>query len=82
MNADRYLVACNFTEATPTASAGTKAYIVRTTGGDPHRIVIRYRSRGGRKITKWESRTRLDGYRTQTIPPGHPMYAVAHEEAP
>lgn len=76
---DRYLVVCNFTEATPTASAATKAYVVHTTGGDPHRVVIRYRSRGGRMIAKWESRTRLDGYRIQTIPPEHPMYAMARE---
>lgn len=75
---DRYIVVCNFTAPTATATVGTKAHVVLTTGGEPDRLTLRYRSRGGRQITKWEHVRHLGNFRKQTIPAPHPMYEDAY----
>lgn len=70
MTEDRYAIACNYTMATKTATKGTKAYVILSNpgnGGD--RVQIRFRSRGGRWISKWEDTRRLGNFRRKTIPP-------------
>jgi hypothetical protein len=72
---DRMAIVCNFADGTKTAKPGAKAYILPQLGGNlPERVRLRFQSRGGRWIEKWEALGRLTNFRLTTIPPEHPMY--------
>lgn len=79
---DLRVVACNLTEPTATATAGTLAYVRWANNGhDNDRLPLLIRSRGGRWIRKWEDMRRLGNFRLKTIPPDNPIYARLREEA-
>lgn len=74
---DRKAIVCNYAEGTKVAKPGAKAYIVPQLGGNlPDRVRVRFQSRGGRWIEKWEALGRLTNFRLTTIPPEHPMYSA------
>ena len=73
---DRYAVVCNFAVDTKTATRGTRAYLAFSSHGDPDSINLRFISRGGRWITKYERLKRVFGFRVKAIPAQHPMYAI------
>ena len=68
-------IACNYAEATKTASVGAIAYVTLSNPGNAHeRIFIVTKSRGGRWIAKWERTTRLNNFRLKTVVEGSPEY--------
>src|SRR5215218_10808145 len=75
MTDDKHVIACNVTEPTKTATAGSRAYVIwPNPGWANERIYLLIRSRGGRWIKKWEDMRRVDNFRAKTLPPEHPLY--------
>lgn len=73
--ADKYVVVCNLAEGISEARKGAKAYVIDPNAGwGGERQYLYLRSRCGRMIRKWESRTRLENFRVKTLPPEHPFY--------
>jgi hypothetical protein len=74
----KYLIACNYAEATNVAAKGALAFVITGRGGNlPENVKILVRSRSGRWVEKWERVAKLGNFRLKTIPPEHPRY---HDE--
>ncbi len=68
-------IACNYSTGAKTATEGSIAYVVQLNpGGGNDRILILSRSRGHRWIEKWEAITRLNNFRSKTVPMDNPLY--------
>lgn len=79
-SADRKVIQCNYAEGTSSAPEGARAYVVLPNPGNGHdRIMVLFRSRGGRWVEKWESIKRLRDFRVKTLPPEHPMYSHSRQ---
>lgn len=71
---DVWAVACNYREPTKIASKGARAFVGTGGSGSGYADVqIVVRSRGGRRVRKWERCRRLTGFRAACVPVGHPM---------
>lgn len=70
----RYAVICNFAVATKTAKLGARAFIAWCSQGSPDNVRLRFQSRGGRWITKYEATKRLTNLRIKTVPESAPMF--------
>ncbi|HET8625899.1 MAG TPA: hypothetical protein VFL91_00665 [Thermomicrobiales bacterium] len=70
---DRRALVCNYAIATATCRRGARAY-VRQIPGDPARVLVLARSRGGRLVERWEPTAHLHRFRFVTLPPEHPRY--------
>ena len=74
----RFLLVCNFEEATSECVKGARAYVIYTNPGwGGERLLLLARSRSGRWIDKWESLKRLTGFRLTKVYDGDPIQARA-----
>lgn len=71
---DKVVIACNYAETSPEASAGALGYVCRVAFGDKARVLVWVRSRNGRWIQKWQRIINLTNFRLKTLPAEHPRY--------
>lgn len=75
MNKDILRIACNYSEATKTATKGSLAFVLLPNGGNLHdRLFILSRSKSRRWIKRWESIRLLTNFRIKKIPQESTLY--------